>query len=875
MDPGLFPTPDTQPASGSRRVRVVVERGIDILGPGWDGLTYAVPDAWPEVRIGQRVEVPLGRGNKVVQGVVVEAVGATSTPTTAPSSAPSSVWSGELKPVGKVIGTAFPPSLVGLARWIARYYCCPLGMVLGAMVPAAVKRGTGLVRQTVLEQVPDAVLPEKLTPMVRKAWDALIALPPGALPLPARDLARRLELPSVAAINRLVGLGVLRETVREGVRARGWEAPSGDGPPEKPPELTPAQSRAVDAITATLGRFQPHVLLGVTGSGKTEVYLRALEQVIARGESAVVLVPEISLTPQTAGRFLARFSSVGVAVLHSGLTASQRHEQWNRVARGHARVVVGARSAVFAPFSHRDDATEPRAASVSEGSVEHRSDSKPSDALADARGSLALPGGVYPLGLIIVDEEHDHSYKQEQAPRYHARDVALRRAQLAGCPVVLGSATPSLESWHNTRPGDARADHAVARFNLVELTERVGGGRLPRVEIVDLVEERRARTGPDSRLLHSIGPKLEHAIAHTLGEGGQVILLLNRRGYASYICCPDHRCGWLLTCRYCDVTMVFHRGRHAGTEARRHEVTEASDPSSLRASVPSCLPTPLCLCHHCQAEQLLPAQCPVCAKRVNTFGFGTQRLEEELARKFPRLVEGQTMLRLDSDTMTRAQDYFEALERFRTGEVRVLLGTQMISKGLDFPNVRLVGVINADAALNLPDFRAGERTFQLVAQVAGRAGRGLRDGPGLDRVIVQTFSPREPCIVAAAAHNYRAFADRELALRRGVGLPPVGRMARVVCRDEDAAKAEASAGVIADALRTAVERAPVESSGNVRVKGPMPCPISRVAGYYRFAVELLAPGARQVQEALTALRNQSLLKSDDHTAVDVDPVSLL
>ncbi len=827
---------------GRRLVRVVVERGIERADFGMDGLTYAVPDDWADVGVGQRVEVPLGRGNSLVQGVVVE----DSTGGTEKDGARGG--SGEARPKGlkavnRVVGRAFPASLVDLARWVSRYYCCPLGMVLSAMVPSAVKKQTGKTSRVVLERVPGAEPKGKLTPMVQAAWQGVGTLAPGAFPMEARDLALAIGQKTVAGVNRLVALGLLRETVREGVRARGWEAEVADEGPDEPPELTPDQSRAVGEVVGSLGTFRPHLLFGVTGSGKTEVYLRVLEAVVARGESAIVLVPEISLTPQTAGRFLSRFggrAGVGVAVLHSGLTASQRNQQWNRVASGEARVVVGARSAVFAPLADRGDAPGP---------------------------------AHHPLGLIIVDEEHDHSYKQDQLPRYHARDVALRRAQRAGCPVILGSATPSLESWHNAAE--------LKRFNLVELPRRVGGGRLPRVDIVDMVEERRARVGPDARLQHSLGPRLQHAVGETLSAGGQVILLLNRRGYASYVSCPDHRCGWIMTCKYCDVTMVYHRGgRHEGTEARRHEGSDEPPTSRLRASVPPSLS--LCRCHHCLAEQSLPAQCPVCAKRISTFGFGTQRLEEELARKFEALVLGKTMLRLDADTMTRAADYFDALERFRRGEVRLLLGTQMISKGLDFPNVRLVGVINADTALNLPDFRAAERTFQLIAQVAGRAGRGereaLREGVApTDRVIVQTFNPSEPSITAAAGHDFRAFAQRELTLRARAGLPPSGRMARVVCRDEDPAKAEAAAARIAAALRAPTGDAPGTSawSGQLRVKGPMACPISRVAGYFRVSVEMLAPSAGVIQAALTHARNAGLVTSDEHTAVDVDPVALL
>jgi len=812
-------------------VRVVVERALDRPGIGDDGLTYGVPTNLGVLHPGERVEVPLGRGNKPAEGVVVGEVSGIEIPAGLDPRA--------IKPVTRRLGVSFEPSLIELAKWVSRYYCCPLGTTLSALIPAAVKKLTGRREQVVLERAPRDE-PGSLTPMVRAAWEAIKALPGNALPLPPRELAARAGCKDLRAINRLIKLGLLTEKRIETVRAGAFTATIAGA--AEPPELSARQAGVVEAITGTLGTFAGHLLLGVTGSGKTEVYLRVLERVIARGESAIVLVPEISLTPQTAGRFMARFAQPGggpgVAVLHSGLTASQRHQQWRRVEAGEARVVVGARSAVFAPLPARTD-----------------------------------PGAKFPLGLIVVDEEHDHSYKQDQAPRYHARDVALRRAQAGGFPVILGSATPSLESWHNAT--------GTGRFRLHELPERVGGGALPRVDVVDMLDQRRQRRGAEARHVHALGPTLEHAVGRTLESGGQVILLLNRRGFANYICCPDQSCGWMMRCEYCDVTMVFHKGTGRNGEVAKWRdgsgavavggAGSVTVPSTRHLATSPSRQLPLCRCHHCLAEQKLPDVCPVCGKRINTFGVGTQRLEEELACKFPSLVEGRTMLRLDADTMTRAQDYFEALDRFGKGEVRLLLGTQMIAKGLDFPNVRLVGVVNADTALNLPDFRAAERTFQLVSQVAGRAGRGERDGGGLDRVIVQTFNPTQPAIVAAANHDYRAFANEELELRRAAGLPPIGRMARIVCRDEDPAKAHAAAARIAAAL--ADPGAPW--AGELRFKGPMDCPISRIAGSYRVAVELLAPAPGVIQSALAALRNAGLAKSDEHTAVDVDPVALL
>lgn len=788
MAEGLF---SSKEALSGLLAKVVVERGIDQP----EGLTYSVPEALKGVEVGDRVRVPLGRGDQPVEGYVVELI--------QPEEAASALGGLEPSRVKALLGLASRPSAGGLARfpadlvrlglWISQYYCCPIGMVLSAMLPAAVKRQTGTVLRRRL--VRDAeVAPRDLPPSVLPALEAVRTMPEDAFPVEARGLADRLGHKTLGPVNRLIRAGVLREIVQVEVRSSaGQEWEEAIESASIPPSLTVEQERALESITAALGRFEPRLLFGITGSGKTEVYLQALSVVLQRGGCGIVLVPEISLTPQTAGRFLSRFRDSGVAVLHSGLSESQRHAEWMRVRHGEARVVVGARSAVFAP----------------------------------------IPVGK--LGLIIVDEEHDGSYKQDQLPRYHARDVALRRGQMEGCPVVLGSATPSLETWHNTKSG---------RFALLELPRRVGGGSLPPVRVVDMMEESRQRFSDQRRHLHALGPTLEAELSRTLSGSGQAILLLNRRGYASYICCSDASCGWYMTCHHCDVTVVYHRGgeRMPGGGVVR--------------------------CHHCLAEQRMPDLCPACGKKVNAFGFGTQRLEEEIERKFPSLRMGKNMLRLDSDTMKRASDYFGALARFRRGEVRLLLGTQMIAKGLDFPNVELIGVINADSALNMPDFRAEERTFQLVSQVAGRAGRS-EGSRAASRVIVQSFNPGAASIRYAAMHDYKGFAERELGFRAETGLPPIGRMARIVCRDEAAGEAEGRAGTIAAALR---EEA---ADGVPRVRGPMACPLSRVAGHYRFVVEVLAPSAGPIQRVLAALRTRGLVKSDAKTAVDVDPVVML
>ncbi len=878
MARSLFNLSPLANAGATRFARVILERGID--DP--EGLTYSIPESMGDVRVGQGVVAPLGRADRGVRGYVVEIV-------PSPGMDPE-----RIKPLSGRTGAAFPSSLLTLARWMAGYYCCPVGMVLSSMMPAAVKKGTGSVRKTLLRRVDGFQLEGGggLGPKAREFAARVAGLDASVFPIGARELALRLGVRTVAPINRMVKAGLLAPMQRDVIRAAGREWGGGIGETTARPEPTAEQRSAIDAVSAALGSFAPFVLFGVTGSGKTEVYLNVLERVLGRGECAIVLVPEISLTPQTAGRFIGRFAEVGVAVLHSGLSASQRHEAWRRAAEGKARIVVGARSAVFAPF----------------------------DA---ARGTK--------LGAIIVDEEHDHSYKQDQLPRYHARDVAIKRAQIEGCPVVLGSATPSLESWWNclsemkrsaghVPPATRSVERTVVvpsgplsstlslrergaeqapsprpqahpRFSLLSLPKRVGGGSMPRVEIVDLAEERRSRPYTDHHL-HALGPRLESALRATVDRGGQAILLLNRRGYASYICCADHTCGWCMQCDHCDVTVVYHKKLLPAGESRGGG--RAGGGGVVR-------------CHHCLAEQKLPLTCPRCAKRVNTFGFGTQRLEEEVERKFPSLRAGPkgTMQRLDSDTMTHAADYFEALERFRTGEARVLIGTQMIAKGLDFPGVELVGVINADTALAFPDFRASERTFQLVAQVAGRAGRSAASGH-VARVIVQTFNPHEPAIRFAAAHDFAGFAELELDQRAAVGLPPAWRMARVVCRDENPVKAEGRAREVAAALanltpsplgrgpgrgtrQTSDARltktnadvagvpppAPSQREGELRIRGPIACPISRVAGFYRFAVELLGPTATEIQRALAMLRSAGVVKSDAHTAVDVDPVALL
>jgi primosomal protein N' (replication factor Y) len=533
----------------------------------------------------------------------------------------------------------------------------------------------------------------------------------------------------------------------------------------------------------------------VTGSGKTEIYLRCIDQVVKRGRQAIVLVPEIALTPQTVRRFTARFERV--AILHSGLTAGQRHRYWQQISSGEAQVVVGARSAIFAP--------------------------------------------VKDLGIVVVDEEHEASYKQDQLPRYNARDVAIKRGQLEQVAVILGSATPSLEMyWRATRTNDPSQQR---RFFLLKMPNRAASAAMPKVELVNMQYERKMRKG-----VHLISQRLEKLLRDTFNNNQQAILLLNRRGYSNFVHCPS--CQHIVQCKYCDTTMTYHRSAETHVSSASHEKG---------------LHTGQLHCHYCLAVSPLPTKCPECSKKLSLFGLGTQRVEEEFTRKFP----GIEYARVDSDTMRSSKDYEAMLARFGKGEIKAMLGTQMIAKGLDYPNVTLVGVISGDTSLAIPDFRSTERTFQLITQVAGRAGRG--DKPG--KVAVQTFLPDDPTIQAALAHDFESFAIRELAQRKEVGYPPYTRMARIIIREQEENKLQELSDQIAGHLTDALNE--VEHAERVAMKGPMPCAVNRIAGYFRNQIVLISPDVLALQRVLARMRKKGNLARTDRVAVDVDPVNLL
>ena len=732
---------------------------------------YQVPaELSASLQIGQRLRAPFGRSNRLQIGFCVEL---SSRDSTRP-----------LKTIREIVDERplIAGDLLVLARWISSYYCCPLGQVLAGMIPGSVKRLSS-VKPPKLYRLSESgrdALTEKpsvrLGPKQRSILQAL-AETHGASPaaLTTRDLQERTECSS-QTLRSLIHKGYIElldagDYLPDEQQAHDANLSQPDWSPN------PQQQMALDKLREVLAkpRFSVHLLQGVTGSGKTEIYIRCIEQILKLDRQAIVLVPEIALTTQTVQRFRSRLP--GVCVLHSGLSSNQRRQQWLQIASGYGKVVVGPRSAVFAPAKN--------------------------------------------LGLIVVDEEHEPSYKQDNQPRYHGRDVAIKRAQLLNIPVILGSATPSLESLHNAQK--------LAHFSRILISRRVHDLPMPQIEVVDLREERSARKG-----LHIFSRKLEAQLRQTLDRGQQAILLLNRRGYAGFVCCP--RCNYVLTCEHCDVTLTYHR--------------QSRSVSSAKA-----------LCHYCLSESRVPAQCPTCGQKLILLGIGTQRAEQELARKFPEV----RFARVDSDTMNR-QKYQDILERFGRGDLDILLGTQMIAKGLDFPRVTLVGILSADTSLAIPDFRSSERTFQLAAQVAGRAGRA---SPGA-RVILQTFNPDFPAIRFATSYDYDGFAASELGLRKSLGYPPFGRLARVILRGPCLAAVQKQADRAAAIIAQAIEH----TSRAVTSRGPLPPPIARISGQHRLQFVLRAPQAAALHEVLSKARTE-LFKLSVHVAIDMDPVNLL
>ena len=726
----------------------------------WGPYDYSVPDKMrAELQLGKRVKVSLGRGDRTMTGYCVKL-----------ENRPRGVR--QLKPIQQIIDerTLLSPSMLRLTAWLADYYLCHWGQALDAAVPAGVRWQAGTREVRFFQLAPQVRSQDTSLKLSPKQLAVVEALEKSTRPLTLQQLMQRADVTN-APIQSLRKKNLLLVTSERVMQTDLDDAPLAR---EEHHDLHADQRTALKTILETLNAGQHRTILmhGVTGSGKTEVYIRAIEEVIRFGRQAIVLVPEISLTPQTRQRFRSRFERV--AVLHSHLSDKERHYHWQRIARGDVEVIVGARSAIFAPTPH--------------------------------------------LGLIILDEEHDGSFKQDSAPRYHARDVAEYRAKAESLPLVLGSATPSLESWQRAKNGE---------YLLVDMPVRVFARPLPHVATIDLRDEFHSRSsrGAVSRPLHQ-------AIHQALREDGQVILLLNRRGFATSIQCPA--CGHVVECPNCSIALTHHR---------------------LEAKA---------VCHYCDYLIPAPTRCPECSfDGIRYAGLGTQKLEAEIRSRFAEVP----VLRMDSDTMQKPGSHEEALTRFREGEIKILLGTQMIAKGLDFPNVTLVGVINADTALHFPDFRASERTFQLVTQVAGRTGRGEKGG----RVLVQTFSPEHPAIVAALEHDYHRFAAGELEVRRRFHYPPLSAMIRLLVRGGLESAAEAFADQLAERVKKATEICEVET----RVLGPAPAPLAKLHGKFRFHILLQADECAALRQVVREAARDLKPPEDVHWAVDVDPLDML
>jgi primosomal protein N' (replication factor Y) (superfamily II helicase) len=740
----------------SRIARVVPEVSLD------RAFDYLVPPALDEqITLGAKVRVPFGP--REIVGYVVDF------PTEAATSA------AKLKPILALLGPqSFLPSvLIELAQWIATYYASPLAVALMSVMPQAVRRADASFKQRLwVESLAAALPPDVAKTLVRAksqltAWDYLQQNGPGWL----AELSHASGI-GAAAWRALAERNLISIQSRTQDRDPFLHTPVAESLPH---EMNAEQIAALAIIREEIAAPKPKVVLlhGVTGSGKTEVYLRAIAQVLAEGKSALVLVPEIALTPQTVERFRARFvgQKIGVAVLHSHLSSGERHDQWQHIRSGHARIVIGARSAVFAPLTD--------------------------------------------LGIIVVDEEHEHSYKQEESPHYHARDVAVMRGHLERVTVVLGSATPSLESYHHAREG---------KYRLAELLQRVEEGEMPVTHILDI---RTAGKKGEPPVL--IAPRLIEAIQLRLDRQEQSIIFLNRRGYSSSLQCPA--CGYVEMCPNCSVALTFHR------RADR-----------LR-------------CHFCDYASAVPHACPQCGSSPYKYsGSGTEKVEHALVDAFP----SARIARMDSDNMRGKDAYAKTLGEFAEGKIDLLVGTQMIAKGLHFPRVTCVGVINADLALQIPDFRASERVFQLLMQVSGRSGRGQVRG----EVFVQTRVPFHPSIQFARHHDYAGFAEQELEFRRSLHYPPYERCILITARGRSEEKTLFVLGQIAKEIEKL-------ALPETEIADPAPAPIARIEEKYRFQIFIRTRRIMTVTPRLRPLFMDRDWPDDIRLTLDVDPVNLL
>ena len=742
-------------------VKVAIDLALDRL------FTYEVPvELYGEIKVGQLLRVPFG--HREARGFALEIT----------SSSQLTTHNFQLK---KILGIAdpapfFSPEMLKLVRWISDYTCSPIELCLKAAVPAAVLKPNAKPKQLLfVEPVsPDKVKDSVFTAYQRELLENIRRVGGGWVQQLCREFTTTPN--TLRAIEEKGGVVIEQRNQRRDPLAGRNVIPS------KPLNLNSMQRTALEIIVGRTACPQaavsvsgamrsggsPVLLHGVTGSGKTEVYLQAIAHELSYGRGAIVLVPEISLTPQTVRRFAGRFGGK-VAVLHSALSDGERYDEWHRIRTGEARVVVGPRSAVFAP--------------------------------------------VRDLGLIVVDEEHDTSYKQDETPRYNARDVAVMRGFFEKCKVVLGSATPSLESWHNVRQ---------RKYAIASMAERVAGHPMPDVHVVNMEEECGER---ESAPIFS--KFLLDAIAERNRRGEQTILFLNRRGYSRVLECKA--CGHVMSCPQCSVAYTYH-------------------------SADSCL-----RCHICGGWTTPPPSCPECGAREFSYtGVGTQRAEQALQKCFPHA----RILRMDADSTSRKHSHDDILSRFRAREADILIGTQMIAKGLDFPNVTLVGVLNADASRNMPDFRAAERTFQLIAQVSGRAGRAEKPG----EVFIQTFHPEDPVIQMAAEARFDGFADAELKDRKDAGLPPYMKFATALFRAKDELLVQRWADLYAKSLA---------KYPGLTVSEAMPPALERAEGWYRYQVQIRAVSSKQIAAAWRWIAQARPAPKDLRVALDIDAINVM
>jgi len=729
-----------------------------IDGPSELVFDYAIPDHL-KILPGCRVRIPLR--NRDATGTVLRV-----------QEAPQSEF--DLRYLTGLVDPEplITPALLKLAEWITSYYGTPLEQVIRSIIPASIrgdKTSAKIRKAAILAKKPTEIELAKLAKRAKRQHQIITLLSIADKPIPITELGGASTSSSIKTLTEKGWVKVINLEVRRDPDANETFLPS------DPLTLNEEQDEAYQTISKSLHSETPKPILlhGITGSGKTEVYLQATRTALKLGKNVIILVPEISLAPQTVERFKARFHDLTdqIAILHSNLSQGERFDEWHRIRAGKARIVIGARSAIFAP--------------------------------------------VKDPGLIIVDEEHEPAYKQENPPKYHARDLAVVRCNLEKCTVVLGSATPSLETFQNTQ---------LKKYQIVKMTERADGASLPLTRVVDMRIEAKKHKGRDA----IISDVLRTSVEKRIEANEQVIIFLNRRGFARSLQCPP--CGHVIECNHCSIPLTYHRGDER------------------------------LVCHVCGFQSIVPRLCPNCQDPAIRFqGYGTEKAETILRKVFP----SAKIARLDTDTTRRKNTLRDTLRAFRAKKINILLGTQMIAKGLDFPNVTLVGVLNADLSLYAPDFRAGERTFQLLTQVAGRAGRGEMAG----EVIIQTSTPHSPSIQFARHHDFDGFVAQELNVRQQFQYPPFTHLALLLARSSHERRAEFT-------LQTLHRKLAEDLPNQVILGDPIPSPLTKSHSQFRFQLLMRGPNARILSHHLNKILRATPTPEDVIVTADLDAYDL-